>query len=39
MPQLTFRLLGGRSIRQDVEGSITVEKLRQRILPVWKDVS
>lgn len=39
MPQLTFRLLGGRSIRQDVEGSITVEKLRQRILPVWKDVA
>eukprot|EP01048_Picozoa_sp_COSAG05_P025635 COSAG05_NODE_6616_length_930_cov_1.430806_2_plen_245_part_01 len=38
MPQLTFRLLSGQAIRQDVEGTITVAKLRQRILPVWKDV-
>jgi hypothetical protein len=35
MPQLTLYLASGGSIRQDVEPTITISQLRERIRPVW----
>jgi hypothetical protein len=39
MPQVTFRLISGQSIRLDVEGSITVDQLRERMLPVYRELT
>ena len=39
MPQVTFRLISGQSIRLDVEGSITVGELRERMLPVYRELT
>jgi hypothetical protein len=38
MPQCTFRLISGQTIRLDVEGSITVDQLRERMLPVYREL-
>ena len=39
MPQVIFRLISGHSIRLDVEGSITVDQLRERMLPVYRELT
>ena len=39
MPQVTFRLIIGQSIRLDVEGKITVDQLRERMLPVYRELT
>lgn len=39
MPQVIFRLISGHSIRLDVEGSITVDQLRARMLPVYRELT